>query len=163
LDHQKLNLKSILSLDTDTRKNLELPLIPIEPFGSHSMEPQTTKRRKLDTTAEMPQTSDYSNPSVPMGAAATQNPAATMKSYKSSSAAAPFAGDAYNSSLFKLQVEEMLVEVKPNYAKRLGPVGNVLRKLKTLIEAIPDREEMPVSNCASFEIQYHVLNCYVVS
>lgn len=130
------------------------------------MEPQTTKRRKLDTTAEMPQASDDSNPSVPMGAAATQNPtgtAATMKSHKTSSAAAPFAGDAYNSSLFKLQVEEMLVEVKPNYAKRLGPVGNVLRKLKTLIEAIPDREEMPVSNCANFGIQYHVLNCYVVS
>ena len=135
------------------------------------MEPQTTKRRKLDTTAEMPQASDDANvdllaPSVPMGAAATQNPSGTvagMKAHKSSSAAAPFAGDAYNSSLFKLQVEEMLVEVKPNYAKRLGPVGNALRKLKTLIEAIPDREELPVSNHTDFGIQYHVLNCYVVS
>lgn len=131
------------------------------------MEPQTTKRRKVDTTAEMPQASDDANvdlkaPSVP----ATQNPSGTiagMKAHKSSSAAAPFAGDAYNSSLFKLQVEEMLVEVKPNYAKRLGPVGNTLRKLKTFIEAIPDREELPVSSCTNFGIQYNVLNCYVVS
>ncbi|OBT93305.1 hypothetical protein VE01_08387 [Pseudogymnoascus verrucosus] len=122
------------------------------------MEPQTTKRRKLDTTAEMPQASDDSNPSVPMGAAATQNPsgtAATMKSHKTSSAAAPFTGDAYNSSLFKLQVEEMLVEVKPNYAKRLGLVGNVLRKLKTLIEAIPDREEMPFHDATKVLLKTH--------
>lgn len=121
------------------------------------MEPQTIKRRKLDTTAEMPQASDDAHVSVPLGSATTQNPSGTvagMKTHKSSSAAAPFAGDAYNSSLFKLQVEEMLVEVKPNYAKRLGPIGNALRKLKTLIEGIPDREEMPVSKCTNFGIQY---------
>jgi U3 small nucleolar RNA-associated protein 22 len=134
------------------------------------MEPQTTKRRKLDTTAAMPQASDnadvdLSSSSVPMGSAETQSPSGTvagMKAHKSGSAAAPFAGDAYNSSLFKLQVDEMLVEVKPNYAKRLGPVGNALRKLKTLIEAIPDREELPVSNCNNIRINYNVLNCHIV-
>lgn len=129
------------------------------------MEPQTTKRRKLDTTAEMPQASDDANAFVPTGAPAAQNPSGTVagtKPHKISSAAAPFAGDAYNSSLFKLQVEEMLVEVKPNYAKRLGPVGNALRKLKTLIEAIPDHEELPVSNYINFGFRYHVLKCYVV-
>ncbi|KFY29595.1 hypothetical protein V494_08640 [Pseudogymnoascus sp. VKM F-4513 (FW-928)] len=122
------------------------------------MEPQTSKRRKLDTTSEMPQANDDTSPSVPMGSAATQSQSGTvaaMKTHKSTSAAAPFAGDAYNSSLFKLQVEEMLVEVKPNYAKRLGPVGNALRKLKTLIEAIPDREEMPFHEATKVLLKTH--------
>jgi U3 small nucleolar RNA-associated protein 22 len=135
------------------------------------MEPQTPKRRKLDANVEMPQArnepqSDILASSIPMDSAVAQQQNGTvagMKRSKSSSASAPFAGDAYNSSLFKLQVEEMLVEVKPNYAKRLGATGNALRKLKTLIEAIPDREQIPVSYCINFGIRSYMLNCYVVS
>lgn len=116
------------------------------------MEPQTSKRRKLDSNTEMSQSIDKTeNESPPINASSTAMTAqqkgtvAGMKKSREQSASAPYAGEAYKSSLFKLQVDEMLAEVRPNYAKRLGPVDNALRKLKTLIEAIPDREPLPVS------------------
>jgi U3 small nucleolar RNA-associated protein 22 len=128
------------------------------------MDSQTPKRRKLDANVEMTQAKDGPQNDILDSATAQQRngTAPEMKRNKSNSVSAPFAGDAYNSSLFKLQVEEMLAEVKPNYAKRLGAAGTALRKLKTLIEAIPDREQIPVSYCTNFGIRGHVLNCYVV-
>ncbi|KAH0562575.1 hypothetical protein GP486_002742 [Trichoglossum hirsutum] len=50
------------------------------------------------------------------------------------------AEEMYKSSMFKLQLDELLAEVQPNYVKRMAPVENALRKLKTIIERIPDRE-----------------------
>jgi U3 small nucleolar RNA-associated protein 22 len=67
------------------------------------------------------------------------------KKAKEQDVSAAYAGDAYKSSLFKLQVDEMLREVKLDYTKRMGPVDNALRKLKSLIEGIADREPLPVS------------------
>jgi U3 small nucleolar RNA-associated protein 22 len=116
---------------------------------------QTSKRRKLDLDAEMSQASDDSDNNTSISIHANASKTATMAAQKGAvagtkrnreqSASAPYAGEAYKSSLFKLQVDEMLAEVRPDYAKRLGPVDSALRKLKTLIEAIPDREPVPVS------------------
>ncbi|KAH0543993.1 hypothetical protein FGG08_001760 [Glutinoglossum americanum] len=50
------------------------------------------------------------------------------------------AGEMYKSSMFKLQLDELLDEVQPSYKKRMVPVENALRKLKSIIERIPDRE-----------------------
>ena len=54
------------------------------------------------------------------------------------------AGEMYKSSMFKLQLDELLAEVQPNYEKRMVPVENALRKLKAVIERIPDREPLDV-------------------
>ncbi len=55
-----------------------------------------------------------------------------------------FSGGAYHSNIFKLQVDELLVKVRPKYGKRMTKVENVLRKLKGIIESIPSREALSV-------------------
>jgi hypothetical protein len=54
------------------------------------------------------------------------------------------AGEMYKSSMFKLQLDELLAEVQPNYEKRMVPIENALRRLKAVIEQIPDREPADV-------------------
>ena len=54
------------------------------------------------------------------------------------------AGEMYNSSMFKLQLDELLAEVQPNYEKRMASIENALRRLKAVIEQIPDREPADV-------------------
>lgn len=60
--------------------------------------------------------------------------------------AALYSGGSYKSSLFKLQVDELLAEIQPNYEKRLSGVNEALHKLKTLLEGIKDREPLCVSS-----------------
>ncbi len=70
---------------------------------------------------------------------------ASAKQATEADSSAMYAGDLFKSSMFKLQLDEMLLEVRPNYAKLLEPIDNALRKLKTLIEDIEDREPLTVS------------------
>lgn len=56
-----------------------------------------------------------------------------------------YAGGVYKSGIFKLQVDELLAEVQPNYEKRAGVIDDALRKLKGLVEGIEDREGLSVS------------------
>lgn len=65
-----------------------------------------------------------------------------------------YSGGSYKSNLFKLQVDELLAEVKPNYEKRLGFVDEELRKLKVLIESIEDRDPLSVSKHDNVSILY---------
>ena len=53
-------------------------------------------------------------------------------------------GAGHGSSVFSLQVEELLAEVRPNYEKRMSSVDAALRRLKKIIERIPAREEHSV-------------------
>jgi hypothetical protein len=55
-------------------------------------------------------------------------------------------GEMYKSSMFKLQLDELLDEVQPRYERRMVPVENALRKLKSVIERVPDREPVDVCN-----------------
>ncbi|KAG0647352.1 U3 small nucleolar RNA-associated 22 [Hyphodiscus hymeniophilus] len=55
-----------------------------------------------------------------------------------------YAGGLYKSSMFKLQVDEMLAEVQPNYEKRAGVIDEALRTLKGSIERIEDREGLSI-------------------
>jgi len=66
-----------------------------------------------------------------------------------------YAGGLYKSSVFKLQVDEMLAEVRPNYRKRFNGADDALRQLRGLIEDIEDREALSVSTVLFME--YHVL------
>jgi len=53
-------------------------------------------------------------------------------------------GDMSRSNIFKLQVDEMLLAVQPNYSKIMGSVDKTLRRLKILIESIENREPLTV-------------------
>jgi len=45
---------------------------------------------------------------------------------------------------FKLRVEEMLQSLRPSYGVKEAPAEEMLRKLKTIIESIPDQDPIPV-------------------
>lgn len=52
---------------------------------------------------------------------------------------------AYSSNMFQLQVDELLLKVRPAKG-RMVQAENALRKLKDIIEHIPNREPKPVSH-----------------
>jgi len=56
-----------------------------------------------------------------------------------------YTGGLYKSSMFKLQIDELLAEVRPNYGKRSAGLDEALHRLNGLIEAIGDRPTLPVS------------------
>lgn len=45
----------------------------------------------------------------------------------------------YHTNLFQLQLNELLSTVRPDYGRRMVKAENALRKLKTIIERIPNR------------------------
>ena len=118
------------------------------------MAPHPTKRRKLghDSDQESLHSDDVSvdgvedndtdeEPAKPHRKKVASKPAGEQIA----DSAAMYAGDLYKSSMFKLQVDEMLSEIRPNYEKRMGPVNEALRKLKTIIDSVADREPLSVS------------------
>ena len=50
-----------------------------------------------------------------------------------------------NSSLRELQVNEMLAKIQPGYGRRTMRAEDALRKLKRIVEEIPECESIPVS------------------
>lgn len=58
--------------------------------------------------------------------------------------AAPFTGEVYKSNLFKLQVDDLLKQVRPKYQQKDKSIEQALRTLKGIIEAIPSRPPAPV-------------------
>lgn len=58
-----------------------------------------------------------------------------------------YAGRVYKSSIFKLQVDEMLAEVQPNYEKQMSWIEDALHKLNDIIGGIEERGPLPVSLC----------------
>lgn len=118
------------------------------------MAPHATKRRKLEhSSSPDPGQDSLSDASQSAGEEEIPDvkPASRPKSAighaphtKDADSSALYAGDLYKSSIFKMQVDEMLAEVRPDYEKRLGPVDGALRRLKTLIEEIPGREAVTV-------------------
>jgi U3 small nucleolar RNA-associated protein 22 len=100
------------------------------------------KRRKLRHGSEEADSADGDSESN--DEEASKQPAARQKHSQAVDESALYSGGLYNSSLFKLQIDEMLAQVQPNYEKRMPGVDDALRQLKTLIEAIEDREMLPV-------------------
>jgi len=121
------------------------------------MGPLPTKRRKLDHNAAtralgIPEKDkDDSNiteesPSDDEAQVTQSKPArAPLKRRQDDHDEALYTGGLYKSNMFKLQVDEMLREVRPNYEKRLGGVDDSLRRLKIAIEGIEDRGALSVS------------------
>lgn len=63
---------------------------------------------------------------------------------RNSNEGALYAGGTYKSSIFKLQVDEMLAEVQPSYENRMGWVDEALNRLHGVIGAIENREPLLV-------------------
>ena len=55
-----------------------------------------------------------------------------------------YTAETFKSNVFKLQVDELLGQVKPKYGKKEAPAENVMRTLKTLIEQLPSRAPLSV-------------------
>ena len=58
-----------------------------------------------------------------------------------------YTAEVYKSNAFKLQIDELLQQVKPKYGKKEAPAELAMRNLKTIIERIPSRG--PLSVCSS--------------
>lgn len=56
-----------------------------------------------------------------------------------------YSAESFKSNIFKLQVDELLEQVKLKYGKKEAPAENAMRTLKTIIEQIPSRDPLPVS------------------
>lgn len=122
------------------------------------MAPLLAKRRKLEhvsdeeISAEDPLSNEELSEEESADESAGDEPVAQSKQTQTrpkrahEDNAAIYAGGDYKSSFFKLQVDELLAEVQPNYEKRLSGVNEALRTLKEAIEGIEEREAVTVRN-----------------
>ncbi|RDL32495.1 putative pre-rrna processing protein utp22 protein [Venustampulla echinocandica] len=69
-----------------------------------------------------------------------------------------YAGGLFKSSMFKLQVDEMLRELRPNYERRLRGADDMLRKLKAWIEDIRDSDELSPADCVKTLFKSHKIS-----
>ncbi|KAJ4313180.1 U3 snoRNP protein [Neodidymelliopsis sp. IMI 364377] len=67
-----------------------------------------------------------------------KRPAATLQD-------GAYTSESFKSNIFKLQVDELLDQVKPKYGKKEAPAENAMRTLKTIIEQIPNRDALPIA------------------
>ncbi|KAG4443141.1 hypothetical protein IFR05_001373 [Cadophora sp. M221] len=125
------------------------------------MSPLSTKRRKLDNGRSVSPPEDESSdieqtPAPDSEPKQAQTPAQPRpKRTVDGDDSAIYAGGLYKSSLFKLQVDELLAEVQPQYEKRLKGVDDLLRKLKGLIEGIAERSPVSVSEASKALLKSH--------
>jgi len=68
---------------------------------------------------------------------APKRPAATLQD-------GAYTSESFKSNMFKLQVDELLEQVKPKYGKKEAPAENAMRTLKAILESIPSRDALPV-------------------
>ena len=59
---------------------------------------------------------------------------------------------AYDSNMFKLKTTELLAKVRPDYERCMVKLEHSLRRLKDIIERIPDREAKPVCSMTLISI-----------
>lgn len=130
------------------------------------MAPLTTKRRKLEHTSddEAPQpqkskvdtvetenaSADEASSSDDADAIQSKPKHAPAKRRHDDQDAALYSGGLYKSSMFKLQVDELLNEVRPNYEKRAAGIKSALHQLKNAIEGLEDHEPLLVSFISTY-------------
>lgn len=122
------------------------------------MAPHALKRRKLDQTsgheghpsaAAVPTGGDPHSGAFDNGggtALTATNPAGAVRKSDLGGDGEGAAGNTYNSNMFKLQMDELLAETRPDYERRLKKAEKALRRLKTILERIPEQEPLPVSS-----------------
>ncbi|KAM0126161.1 hypothetical protein ACHAP3_009398 [Botrytis cinerea] len=135
------------------------------------MAPLTTKRRKLEHTSddEAPQpqkpkvdtvetenaAADEASSSDDAGAIQSKPKHAPAKRRHDDQDAALYSGGLYKSSMFKLQVDELLNEVRPNYEKRAAGIKSALHQLKNAIEGLEDHEPLLIPDAIKLFSKTH--------
>lgn len=71
-------------------------------------------------------------------------PSKAVSRSEATAAQSSITNTAYSSDLLQLQIDELLLKVRPDYERRMLEAENALRKLKHIIERIPNREAKPV-------------------
>jgi U3 small nucleolar RNA-associated protein 22 len=100
-----------------------------------------------DDGAEEEEEEEESTPAPAVKAATASKPA---KRPASSLQEGVYTAESFKSNLFKLQVDELLQQVRLKYGKKEAAAENAMRTLKTIIEQIPSREALPVCmKCSS--------------
>lgn len=56
-----------------------------------------------------------------------------------------YTSESFKSNMFKLQVDELLDQVKLRYGKKEAPAESAMRTLKAIIEQIPNRDALPIA------------------
>ena len=114
------------------------------------MSTHTVKRRKItpppeDGQEQKPASSSNSNTNGTNGQntpqEASRNDHSTSTNRRANSdrtAELALASGFYKSSFFKLQMDELFTELRPNYDKQVSKIQGTLHKLKEVIEKIPD-------------------------
>jgi len=55
-----------------------------------------------------------------------------------------YTSESFKPNMFKLQVDELLHQVRMRYGRKDAPAENAMRTLKSIIEQIPNRDALPV-------------------
>lgn len=61
-----------------------------------------------------------------------------------------YTSESFKSNMFKLQMDELLGQVKLKYGKKEAPAENAMRTLKNIIDQIPSRDALPVCRPCQF-------------
>ncbi|KAI9844485.1 MAG: hypothetical protein M1837_005568 [Sclerophora amabilis] len=132
------------------------------------MAPHASKRRKIDVSTNetgafsedrfsdgygesigienVPQRNLHGDASYEVESRASRAENATQRKMRlDTGASQAFLGGASRSSMFKLQVDELLTEIRPDYERRRTSIEKTLRRLKSVIEELPDREGTSIS------------------
>ena len=106
---------------------------------AHEMSDHTSKRRKLSPSPEDAVTSSSTNQTSKL--TEKRNP---TRGKDERSAELAMASGFYKSSFFKLQMDDLLAGLRPNYSKQLSKVQETLHQIKTAIEGLPERSPQSV-------------------
>ncbi|CAG8950864.1 hypothetical protein HYFRA_00003081 [Hymenoscyphus fraxineus] len=132
------------------------------------MSPISPKRRKLDHDSA-DEVSNHSGSDEEMNAdreafeddapttKTKQNPTKSHQSREVDESAV-YAGGLFKSNTFKIQVDYLLEEIRPNYDGKLGKANETLSKLKGLIEAIEPRDALPVAEATKLLQKSHKIS-----
>lgn len=113
----------------------------------------STKRRKLEHNSSDEESdaiiqngeSDQENESDESEKEETKSKHKVQKNTSRDDHEAMYSVGLYKSSMFKLQLDNLLADVRPNYEKYQGTINGALHEVKALIEGIADREPLGVS------------------
>ncbi|OCK86202.1 Nrap protein [Lepidopterella palustris CBS 459.81] len=61
-----------------------------------------------------------------------------------------YTAEIFKSNMFKLQVDELLEQVRPEYGQKQAPAENAMRSLKAIIERIPSRDPLSVHDAERY-------------
>src|SRR5215469_261956 len=118
----------------------ELESSPDVPEGSEQPSDEQSGSPKGLNGTELVNNRPKGQPSSPKQAMSNRESARPSWSHDFSGTA--YVGEVYKSNIFKLQVDELLEQVRPKYNQHAPAIERILRTLKHVIEGIPRRDPL---------------------